>query len=205
MVEFAKCNACHDGSGAGLAFHGNNRVNEAVSCAKCHNADATDIGRRPADPSETPDGKREESIDFKRIIHGIHTGEDLTQGLVLYGFVGPADFSSVGFVGNSANCLTCHRPGTYSTEDAAATLSSTIDTGSVVTDPSDDLNISRITSVCSSCHDDAVATQHMVQNGGSFMALDQNIHAVPEPAAGALTLAIWGALGALGVRHRRRR
>ncbi len=198
VVDVAKCNACHDVAGAGLAFHGNNRTSEIVACATCHNADATDIAQRPADPATTPDGKREESIDLKRMIHGIHAGRALENGLVLYGAGGASDFSDVGFVGNNANCLTCHLAGTYSTEDASATLSSTIDIGMDVTDPFDDLNISRITATCSSCHDGARARQHMVLNGGSFMALDEDIAInAPEAGRGALALAAMAVLGSL--------
>jgi len=203
VIDIAKCNACHDGSGAGLAFHGNNRTNEMQACVVCHNNDATDIGRRPADPGTTPDEKREESVDIKRMIHGIHSGNQLQDGLVIYGFGGtPHDYSSVGFVGNNANCLTCHLAGTYSTDAAWLTLPSTIDTGEELTDPSDDLNISPISSVCSSCHDDDRAKHHMVLNGGSFMAVDGQITLpVPEPGSLLLTLAACGALRSL-VRRR---
>ena len=47
------------------------------------------------------DGKAEESIDFKRMVHGIHAGQAdkggfRTKGLVVYGFGGSVnDFSEV--------------------------------------------------------------------------------------------------------------
>jgi len=201
VVDIAKCNDCHDGSGAGLAFHGNNRTSEPTVCALCHNPDATDIRQRPADPGTTPDGKVEETIDFKRMIHGIHAGGDLEEGLVLYGFGGRAhDYSTVGFIGNNKNCLTCHEPGTYSLLAATKTLASTIDTGPELTDPSDDLNISPVTAACSSCHDDLVAKNHMLLNGGSFEALDEDI-SVPEPGFSAGLIAGFGALCWLGRRR----
>jgi OmcA/MtrC family decaheme c-type cytochrome len=201
VVDIAKCNDCHDGSGAGLAFHGNNRTSEPQVCALCHNPDATDLRQRPADPATTPDGKAEETIDFKRMIHGIHAGEDLAEGLVLYGFGGNAhDYSSVGFIGNNKNCLTCHFPGTYSLHAATQTLPSTIDTGAEVTDSTDDLNISPVTAVCSSCHDDLVAKNHMLLNGGSFQALDEDI-TVPEPAFWMGLALGCGALAQLGRRR----
>jgi hypothetical protein len=37
------------------------------------------------------------------------------------------------------------------------------------------LNISPTAAVCSSCHDDTVATDHMKLNGASFKALDDDI------------------------------
>jgi OmcA/MtrC family decaheme c-type cytochrome len=205
VIDIAKCNACHDDSGAGLSFHGDNRTSELQVCVLCHNPDVTDIAQRPADPGTTPDGKREESADIKRMIHGIHTGSDLEQGLVIYGFGGsPHDYSTVGFIGNNRNCLTCHLPGTYGTNAAAQTLASTVDTGADLTDPSDDLNISPIAAACSSCHDDIVAMNHMLLAGASFQALDADI-SVPEPGVGLSLLIGGGALGALSRLRRRRR
>lgn len=203
VVDIAKCNACHDGSGAGLDFHGSNRTSEAQTCVLCHNPDATDIQRRPVDPATSLDGKREESIDMKRMIHGIHAGEDLAQGLVIYGFGSvPTDYSGIGFIGNNANCLSCHYPGTYSTDAASRTLASTVDTGPVRTDPADDLNISPISATCSSCHDDVIATNHMLLNGGSFQALDENI-VVPEANIWMALVAGSSALAMLGRRRRK--
>jgi len=185
-VDSTSCNGCHDSAGAGLSIHGANRVAEMRVCAVCHNPDATDINQRPASPSATPDGKREETIDFKRMVHQIHSGKHLQNGLYIYGFGNSLhDFSHVGFTGNLANCKTCHDELTYpadgdisaySTEAAALTLATSVDTGAAAGDPSDDLNISAITSICSSCHDDDRAREHMVRRGGSFKALDADIH-----------------------------
>jgi OmcA/MtrC family decaheme c-type cytochrome len=175
VVDAALCARCHDSGGAGLAFHGTNRVGDVAVCSVCHNANATDIGRRPSDPTMTPDGKREEAIDFKRMIHQIHAGATLEDGLVVYGFTGPNDFGSVDFLGNLANCETCHVPDSYSPENAREALPTTIDTGADEASPEDDLNISSTASVCSSCHDDGLARDHMLLYGASFEALDENI------------------------------
>jgi len=204
VIDIDKCNACHDTAGAGLSLHGDNRAGEMQVCVLCHNNDATDIRQRPADPSMAIDGKREESVDIKRMIHQIHAGKDLEEGLVIYGFGGfPHDYSFVGFVGNNRNCLTCHLPGTYSTDAAWTSSSSTVDTGDDVTDPSDDLNISPVTAVCSSCHDTGRAKQHMVLNGGTFGSFDKDIAvaAVPEPGGLELSLVALGSLGALARRR----
>jgi len=176
VINIAKCNACHDAAGQGLSLHGNNRTGEMQVCVVCHNSDATDINRRPADPTMALDGKVEEAIDMKRLMHQIHSGSDLEEGVVVYGFGGTAhDFSDVNFIGNRKNCETCHDPGTYSTEAARARLATTISTGADVDDSGDDLNISQTASVCSSCHDDDIATAHMVVFGASFMAEDGDI------------------------------
>jgi OmcA/MtrC family decaheme c-type cytochrome len=176
IVDSDLCAACHDSGGAGLAFHGTNRVGEMAVCSVCHNANATDINQRPADPATTPDGKTEEAIDFKRMIHQIHAGEDLTSSLVVYGFGGnPHDYGHVNFIGNLVNCETCHVADSYSTEWARAALPSTVDTGADIADPTDDQNVSSTASVCSSCHDTDRAVSHMLQHGASFRALDEHI------------------------------
>jgi len=177
IVDSNLCNVCHDSGGAGLSFHGTNRVGEMDVCSVCHNGNATDINQRPTDPTSTPDGKREEAIDFKRMIHQIHAGEDLEAGLVVYGFGGtPHEYDHVNFIGNLENCETCHFRESYTAESARAATPPTIDTGDDIADPTDDLNISPTASVCASCHDDAVATTHMLQHGASFQVLDENIH-----------------------------
>ncbi len=118
IIDIDKCNACHDLGGAGLSFHGANRTGEMQVCVLCHNPNATDIRQRPADPGDTTDGKREEAIDMKLMIHQIHMGGDLEEPVVIYGFGGNEhDYAGVNFIGNNMNCLTCHRTGTYSTAD----------------------------------------------------------------------------------------
>jgi OmcA/MtrC family decaheme c-type cytochrome len=176
VVDSTLCNQCHDSGRAGLTIHGTNRTDEIGVCVVCHNPDATDINQRPSDPSTTPDGKREEAIDFKRMIHQIHAGSDLQDGLVVYGFGGsPHEYGTVDFIGNLENCETCHVTDSYSTEDARAASPSTIDTGTDPADPADDLNISSTAAVCASCHDDTTASDHMLLYGASFEALDADI------------------------------
>ena len=176
IVDSTLCNECHDSGRAGLTIHGTNRVSEIGVCVVCHNPDATDLNQRPADPSTTPDMKREEAIDFKRMIHQIHAGSSLQDGLVVYGFGGnPHEYGTVHFIGNLENCETCHVADSYSTEAARAASPSTIDTGADAAVPEDDLNISSTAAVCSSCHDSTAATDHMKLYGASFEALDSDI------------------------------
>jgi OmcA/MtrC family decaheme c-type cytochrome len=126
-----KCDRCHDV----LNVHGSNRNNNGQLCVLCHNPSNTDVGQRPKDgttglPLVSPvDGKTEESIDFKRLIHGIHAasatnfdGTDAhgfrTKGLVVYGFNGSVnDFSDIRFPGVLSKCETCHLPDTYTLAD----------------------------------------------------------------------------------------
>jgi len=177
VVDFTKCQHCHDEAGNGLSAHGSNRTGTGQVCVLCHNSNATDISQRPVPPAATADGKKEEMIDFKRMIHMIHAGADLQNGLIIYGFGKSVnDFSHVSFIGNLRNCETCHVSGSYSTEHAFAALPTTIDTGADQSVSTDDLNISPVAAVCSACHDSDAATTHMKRFGASFHALDADIN-----------------------------
>jgi OmcA/MtrC family decaheme c-type cytochrome len=103
VVDMAKCNNCHDQ----LALHGGQRFN-VFECAMCHNPNASDVSRRPADKAPV------ESIDFKRMIHRIHSGEELTQDFTVYGFGGSVNnFNEVRYPGDRRDCLQCHVAGAY--------------------------------------------------------------------------------------------
>ncbi len=124
-----KCDRCHDV----LSVHGSNRSDEAQLCVMCHNPSNTDYGQRPKDADGLltggVDGKNEESIDFKRLIHGIHSASKANydgtdahgfreQGLLIYGYGGGTqDFSDVRFPGVLSKCDTCHLPDTYKLMD----------------------------------------------------------------------------------------
>lgn len=165
VVDVAKCNQCHDQ----LSLHGNNRTDDTRVCVICHNANATDINRRPTDPALTADGKAEESIDFKTMIHGIHGAHARENGIIVYGFGGREhDFSHVGYPGKLQNCETCHVNDSYALPLADSVLGNTINTAADLADASDDANITPSAAVCSSCHDKALARTHMEQNGASF-------------------------------------
>lgn len=165
VVDMAKCNDCH----GNLSLHGNNRTGEAQVCAICHNANATDINRRPGDPTTTADGKKEESIDFKTMIHAIHSAGMRQDGVVLYGFGNREhDFGDVVYPGVLENCTACHVNDSYTLPLASGVLGSTIDTAASRSDPADDLNITPSAAACASCHDGDLARSHMEQNGASF-------------------------------------
>jgi OmcA/MtrC family decaheme c-type cytochrome len=117
-----KCDRCHDV----LSLHGGSRSDNVQLCVFCHNPNMTDVNDRPMDAnglpdaSQTVDNKTEESVDFKRLIHGIHaaskTNFDGTdahgfrdKGLVVYGFRGSVnDYSDVRFPGVLSRCDSCH-------------------------------------------------------------------------------------------------
>ena len=68
VVAQEKCEACH----AKLREHGGNRTHVDY-CVLCHNPLLTDI-------EERPEGEPGENVNFKNMIHKIHTGSDLDPG-----------------------------------------------------------------------------------------------------------------------------
>ena len=102
----------------------------------------------------------EVSVDFKRLIHGIHGAKRRTTPLVIVGFNGAInDFSDVKFPAEVKNCLVCHYEergkGTFELPLKADVLGSTIATGSmpgvfVDVDPSNDARITTGHPCC--CH-----------------------------------------------------
>src|SRR6185503_3345058 len=127
---------------------------EPQLCAICHNPANTDIGRRPADPTTTVDGLKEQSIDFKFMVHAIHGADMRENPYVVYGFGSSAnDFSHITFPGILNNCATCHTGSTFAVPLAANVLATTNDSGASRADPADDINTTPTAAVCSSCHD----------------------------------------------------
>jgi OmcA/MtrC family decaheme c-type cytochrome len=162
IVDVNKCINCH----TRLSLHGANRVNSIEECVICHNPNATDKSRRPEDPATTPDGLAERAIDFKRMIHKIHTGEELeaSKPYVIYGFGGSVnDFSEVRFPRDRRDCLGCHidaEPKTFGLPLPPGVLGTTISTGAIANDGSDNTRILPITSICTACHDTELAMNH---------------------------------------------
>jgi len=200
-----KCDNCHKL----LSLHGNNRADNAQLCVICHNPRGTDVGRRPVDVDGIPDvavtldGRREQSIDFKVLIHAIHAGErddpDTDEveghgirenGIVVYGYGGTAhDFGHVRFPGILNDCTTCHNEGTYeldglweaplqngiqaTTVEAAPTAIDAAELTTQQADQTDDLYTTPTGAVCSACHDGETAQEHMEQLGGAMFAVNQ--------------------------------
>jgi OmcA/MtrC family decaheme c-type cytochrome len=147
VVDRDKCDSCHKN----LAVHGGNRQNTEY-CVLCHNPATSDIVNRPADQGAA------QSISFRVMIHGIHSGATLEQQPFTVWGKGttPANFSDVVFPGDLAACQTCHKAGTNAlplakgvqpttfSKDGKTVISSTLP----------------IRSVCSSCHDSTDAQGH---------------------------------------------
>jgi OmcA/MtrC family decaheme c-type cytochrome len=170
IVAIDSCLNCHEV----LALHGSNRADNVQLCATCHNPDATDINRRVGFTWAAPsplDGKGEESIDMRYMIHSIHAAQN-----VVYGFGNTAhDYRHATYPQPLNNCDTCHLPGTYFPLSPTA-RSVTINTGVDVADWRDDVAITPTAAACWSCHQAApefiaIPTKaHIEQNGGYIPA-----------------------------------
>lgn len=190
VVDIDKCNVCH----GTLSLHGNNRTNEVGVCTVCHNPNATDAARRPTSAGVLTggvDGKAEESIDFKTMVHGIHAGEASQggfrqKGITVYGFGGTANsFGKVVFPGKLGDCTTCHAgesyrlTGLWTAPTANGIRGTTLNSGASAIDAADNLRASPTAAVCASCHDGAVARLHMqdASAGGTFSATQATLNA----------------------------
>jgi OmcA/MtrC family decaheme c-type cytochrome len=152
-VTTAQCNQCHDN----LATHGGQRSN-IEECVICHNPTEGDQALRPATLGPA------ESISFQRMVHRIHTGENMTQDYTIIGFGGSTNnFNEVRFPGDTRNCAKCHA------STAAYTL------------PLQQTNIASVTTLrdyftphgpataaCLGCHDNKDAAAHAFLNTATF-------------------------------------
>ncbi|MCW5981023.1 MAG: OmcA/MtrC family decaheme c-type cytochrome [Bryobacteraceae bacterium] len=149
VVDLAKCNDCH----VSLTIHGSLR-NQTEYCVVCHNPRETDAVVRPAEQMP-PEG-----IDFRAMIHRIHSGAELGRDYTIYGFGSrPINFNNVHFtsmVGRN-NCNLCHV-----NNSQQLPLSQThVD----VTDPRGFLNpVGPTTIACLGCHDNIQAASHALVN-----------------------------------------
>jgi OmcA/MtrC family decaheme c-type cytochrome len=150
-VTIAQCNVCHDS----LRLHGGQRL-ASDECVMCHNAVNSDVARRPANTGPP------ESIAFKRMIHRIHTGENLTQDFTIYGFGASANnFNEVRFPGDRRNCAKCHTAASFllplpAGEDNVITLRDYFSPQGPAT------------AACLGCHDSRDAAAHAYLNTTTF-------------------------------------
>jgi OmcA/MtrC family decaheme c-type cytochrome len=175
VVTQANCLGCH----GQLVLHGGNRTDTIEGCVTCHNPRNTDKSTREIAVNPPTDGKDEESLDFKTMIHGIHGARLRQNPLQIVGFQGFTthvyDTDAVQYPQSTQNCLACHAPGTFGIPLATGVLAPTNDTAADVSDPTDDRVTSTVSSVCASCHDGATAQAHMEANGGNFDTTQANI------------------------------
>jgi OmcA/MtrC family decaheme c-type cytochrome len=150
IVAQAKCLNCHDR----LALHGGQRLN-VLYCAMCHNPNADDSPFRTS-------GKPE-SIDFRRMVHRIHTGEELTQDFTVIGRSGSVNnYNEVLYPGDRRNCLACH------TNAASANLPVVTGALNVITQRDYFTPQGPATAACLGCHDTRDAEAHAYLNTAVF-------------------------------------
>jgi len=103
IVDIDKCNRCHDA----LSLHGGQRFN-VEECVFCHRPNNNDADERPAEAAPP------ESIDFRWMVHRIHTGHELATDFTVYGHNGSVNnYNETHFPGDRRNCEGCHDEDTY--------------------------------------------------------------------------------------------
>ncbi len=151
VVDQAKCLRCHDW----LPLHGGQRL-AVAECLLCHAPNGDDASRRPA-------GSVPESIQMARMIHRIHSGEELTQDYTIYGYGGtPYSFNEVLYPGDRRNCLACH------TSQATANLPVVTGALNVITQRDYFTPQGPGTAACLGCHDTRDAEAHAFLNTAVF-------------------------------------
>ena len=129
VVTLEKCNACH----FALSMHGDNR-NTIEQCVLCHN------------PNTTAGGS---TVDFRVMVHRIHTGEELTRPYKL----GNTVLSEVAYPGDRRVCSACHVNGSENLPLAEGLLP--------VKDAASPLDpLPPATAACTGCHDARAVLAH---------------------------------------------
>jgi OmcA/MtrC family decaheme c-type cytochrome len=142
VVSQALCAGCHDK----LMLHGGIRQNVEY-CVVCHSPTVTDAALRKT-------GDIPESINFKTLIHKIHTGSNLTTDFTVIGHGGSVNnYNGVGYVGDRRDCEKCHLPGTEDLPLPDGLITQTT--------PRDYLTTQGpATAACLSCHTTKAAASH---------------------------------------------
>ncbi len=164
VVSLQNCNGCH----SSLSAHGGNR-NQIEMCVLCHNPNATDSALRPA--ANNPP----QAIDFRTMVHKIHTGENLTSDYTIYGYQGSVNnFNAVTFPGDRRDCSKCHVNGSEQLPLLPNLLP--------VTTPQDYLTTTPpATAACLGCHTLKSTAAHAQSN---ITALGESCDVCHGPAAG---------------------
>ncbi|MEO8597429.1 MAG: OmcA/MtrC family decaheme c-type cytochrome [Candidatus Solibacter sp.] len=150
VVSQALCNSCHERT----VFHGGNRQSVEF-CVLCHNPGVTDSSQRKQ-------GDIAESINFKTMIHKIHTGEELTTDFTVMGYnASTNNYNEVAYVGDRRDCVKCHLPGTYDLPLPDGLIEQAT--------PRDYLKVQGpATAACLSCHTSKAAASHALTNTSSL-------------------------------------
>jgi OmcA/MtrC family decaheme c-type cytochrome len=179
-VTLASCNECHKN----LSLHGNNRQGSLEVCTTCHNTEAVATGSDP--------GKTQISVDFKVMIHRIHTANWSIPGTT-------TSFAEVTYPAPLANCTACHTADPVSVTNPAGLFGSAsyfgpqaglngTTTSLGAAGDAGNLRTTPWLATCGGCHSpySGVADAHMRQNGGGSGMTQAEIDAMnggqPAPA-----------------------
>ncbi|MDE3166387.1 MAG: OmcA/MtrC family decaheme c-type cytochrome, partial [Acidobacteriota bacterium] len=142
IVSQAKCVGCH----TDLPFHGGQR-NQVEYCVVCHNPNLTDISQRNA-------GDTAQSVNFKNLIHKIHTGANLTSDYTVMGHNKSVNnYNDIGYPGDRRDCQQCHLPGTYNLPVSDGQINQASPRDYITSMPP-------VTAACLSCHTTKAAASH---------------------------------------------
>ena len=119
-------------------------------CLLCHSPNATDVSRRPA-AALPPD-----TVNFKDMVHKIHSGENLSATYTVYGFGGtPHTYNEVRYPGDRRHCGKCHAADTHLLPLPEGLLAT------VISDATGEISRKEpITAACTACHDTAETAAH---------------------------------------------
>ncbi|HUW60349.1 MAG TPA: OmcA/MtrC family decaheme c-type cytochrome [Candidatus Bathyarchaeia archaeon] len=157
VVANENCGACH----GEIRGHGAQRLGVEV-CVMCHRTNQTDLVER--DDSEPWLMKADtQTVNFKDMIHRIHTGEKLNRPYTVAGYNGSEnDFTKVRFPGERRQCTICHleeridETATFAVPLPGEALPTVIDNETSVTE------ILPTRAACNSCHDHLFSDIHAV-------------------------------------------
>ncbi len=151
VVSLQNCNSCH----SSLSAHGGNR-NRIEMCVLCHNPNATDSAVRPA--AHNPP----QAIDFRTMVHKVHTGTELTSDYTVYGYRASVNnFNGVTFPGDRRDCEKCHVGNSEQLPLSPNLLSVTTPRDYLTKTPPE-------TAACLGCHTNRDAAAHAATNTSSM-------------------------------------
>ncbi|MDH3400357.1 MAG: OmcA/MtrC family decaheme c-type cytochrome [Chromatiales bacterium] len=152
-VDEAKCNNCHKV----ISNHGGRGQNNLLVCLNCHNNELATTW------DANGDGVADEidSVSLAVAVHKHHNGDPS------YRDGAAAEVHFPGFMGK---CETCHVEGRYNGPRETA-RAITIGNGESTAVWTDDIANSPTAGICTNCHIDLAAVNHMKQNGAMFGAV----------------------------------
>jgi OmcA/MtrC family decaheme c-type cytochrome len=149
IVATESCNQCH----SELAFHGGGRKNLGEFCQLCHNPANVDVPHLVPPTFGGPFKEAPQSINFRFMIHRIHTGAELTRDFTIYRTRGVFNFNEVEFPADRRECSKCHVGDSYKLP-LPATMADTRAPREFYTP------LGPAASACLGCHDSKNAAAH---------------------------------------------